>query len=107
LGDCGTTAEIEYSALPTQSLATEDDAILGTRPDEQVAKLLGRTKVAVRTRRSELGKAAWIGERRPPRWTEKEIQLLGKVPDAEAAKILGKSLNSVKLKRQRLGIARQ
>jgi hypothetical protein len=66
--------------------------------------LLGRTKTAVRARRSELGKVAWVGERRPPRWTEKDIQLLGKVTDAEAAKILGRSVNSVKLKRIRLMI---
>jgi hypothetical protein len=69
--------------------------------------LLGRTKTAVRARRSELGKVAWVGEQRPPRWTEKDIQLLRKLPDAEAAKILGRSVNSVKLKRQRLGISSQ
>ena len=69
--------------------------------------LLGTTKAAVRTRRSKLGKMAWVGERRSPFWTEKEIQFLGKMPDVEAAKLLGRSLNSVKLKRVRLGISSQ
>ena len=43
----------------------EADRILGTRPDEQVAMLLGR-RLPSRARRCELGKVAWVGERRPP-----------------------------------------
>jgi len=82
----------------------EDDKILGERPDAQVARLLGRTKVAVRARRSELGIAAHVTERRAPFWAEKEIRLLGKVPDVEAARLLGRTVNSVKLNRVRLGI---
>jgi hypothetical protein len=53
----------------------------------------------------KLGKDAWVGERRPAGWTQKELELLGKATDAETAKIVGRSVNSVKLKRQRLGIA--
>src|SRR5205823_10776233 len=61
----------------------------------------------VRQRRSDLGIAAWAGERRAPLWNETEIEMLGTRPDHEAAKLLGRSVTSVKVRRQRLGIVQR
>ena len=36
-----------------------EDALLGTLPDRELGKKLGRTKVAIRNRRHVLGKAAF------------------------------------------------
>src|SRR5438874_2225213 len=52
--------------------------ILGTRPDRQVARLLGKSLGTVAARRRKLGLACHY-EHRP--WTEHELALLGVKPD--------------------------
>lgn len=79
----------------------EDVALLGTLPDEDVARQTGRTAGAVRQKREELGIPNPAGNR----WTADGVALLGTLPDREVAPRLGRSLSSVTQKRIKLGIA--
>ena len=78
----------------------EDIALLGTIPDEAVARRTGRTAGAVRQKREELGIPNPAGNR----WTAEGIALLGTLPDREVARRLGRSLQSVTQKRIKLAI---
>ena len=80
--------------------APEDMSLLGTMPDEEVARRTGRTAGAVRQKREELGIPNPAGNR----WTAEGIALLGMLPDREVARRLGRSLQSVTQKRIKLGI---
>src|SRR5687767_11381059 len=73
----------------------EEERLLGTAPDREVARLLGRTRVAVSYRRCVLGIAP--AEKRP--WTGQEERLLGTKPDKEVARLLGRSIKSVRSRR--------
>ena len=79
----------------------EDDMVLGTRPDSQIAKLLGRPAYTVGWRRRKLRIPYRRYERRP--WTPYELELLGVRPDAEVARLTGHPLSTVMFKRQQLG----
>ena len=81
--------------------APEDIALLGTLPDEKVARRTGRTTEAVRQKREELGIPNPAGNR----WREDEVALLGTLPDWEVSRQIGRSLQSVTQKRIKLGIA--
>jgi hypothetical protein len=81
--------------------APEDISLLGTMPDEEVARRTRRTAGAVRQKREELGIPNPAGNR----WTAEGIALLGMLPDREVAQRLGRSLQSVTQKRIKLGIA--
>jgi hypothetical protein len=88
---------------PEQRLWTEqEDRLLGTKSDEELAAKLGRTARAVCSRRRALG----IDLRRPKfrLWTVAEEKLLGTKPDAVVAKMLGRPERGVQLHRQSLGI---
>jgi hypothetical protein len=78
----------------------EDIALLGTVPDEEVARRIGRTPDAVCQKREELGIPNAAGNR----WRADEIAQLGTLPDREVARRLGRSLQSVTQKRIRLRI---
>ena len=78
----------------------EDIALLGTLPDEEVARRTGRTVNAVRLKREELGIPNPAGNR----WRPEDITLLGTLPDREVARRLGRPLHSVTQKRCKLGI---
>ena len=82
----------------------EEDKLLGTNSDATIAKKLGRTPDAIRTRRCALGIPLQhrIG---PGEWTRDEEKVLGTVSDAEAARILCRGERGVQLRRQSLGIA--
>jgi hypothetical protein len=76
-------------------------ALLGTAPDEEVARRTGRTVGAVRQKREELGVPNPAGNR----WTAAGIASLGTLPDREVARRLGRPLHSITQKRVKLGIA--
>jgi hypothetical protein len=78
----------------------EDLALLGTAPDEEVARRIGRTANAVRVMRDRLGIPRPAGGR----WRDGDMALLGTLPDREAARRLGRPLKSVTQKRCQLGI---
>jgi hypothetical protein len=79
----------------------EEVALLGTAPDEEVARRIGRTPNAVRVMRDRLGIPRPAGGR----WREEDMALLGVLPDREVARKLRRSLQSVTQKRIQLGIA--
>src|SRR5207245_88941 len=80
----------------------EDEKVLGTRPDSQIAALLGRNRHQVVARRLRLGIPNFY-ERVP--WTRQEIKLLGKLPDKEIAKMTRHTLGAIQAKRQGLALA--
>ncbi len=61
----------------------KDDALLGVMPDEQLAKRLGRSVLAVAVRRH----LKRVSTRR--RWRPLDDKLLGTLPDGEIARRLG------------------
>jgi hypothetical protein len=82
-------------------LWTEEDlALLGTAPDAEVARRIGRTANAVRVMRDRLGIPRPAGGR----WRDGDLALLGTLPDREVARRLGRSLSSVTQKRCKLGL---
>jgi hypothetical protein len=79
----------------------QEVALLGTMPDEELAARIGKTPVAVRQKREELG----IANPTANRWTAEDIALLGTLPDEEVARLVGRSRTAVTQKRCQLGIA--
>src|SRR5207247_5573050 len=81
----------------------EEDALVGTMLDRQLAARLGRSLHAVRLRRQKtLGLPPCNPEWKV--WSKPHKALLGKLPDTEVAARTGHPLGSVKAKRQELGI---
>ncbi len=76
-------------------------ALIGTAPDNAVARKIGRSVVSVRKKRYSLGLPC-VPLVKP--WTPAEIALLGKLPDKEIARRVGKRYSTVQLKRTQLGI---
>ena len=69
-------------------------------PDEELARRLGRTLLAIATRRLALGIVSFsrksgsrAGIPRGRLWTAKEDAPLGKLPDSEISLRLGRTLN--------------
>jgi hypothetical protein len=89
-----------YPAPPRWSDA--DRALLGTLPDDEVARRTDRSWNAVRQRRERLG----IPNPCAGRWAAQEVALLGTRADEEVARGLGRSLRSVIRMRRKLGIPR-
>jgi hypothetical protein len=71
-------------------------------PDDEVARRVGRTRMAVQKRRFRLRIECKRPE--PPHWTEEELALLGTLPDAELAQRLQCSVRRVTRKRKSLNI---
>src|SRR5205814_10016247 len=71
----------------------DDDKLLGSRPDDQIALLLGASVSAVKHRRVRLG----IVQRRLKvrRWTREEDALLGTASDGRIAQGLGRGKSAV------------
>src|SRR2546430_13987534 len=81
----------------------QEQALLGTMPDGELAKKLGRTFMAVRVRRNRLRRPNF--EAHPfKRWTPEEEALLGTMRDSELAKKLGRTFVAVIVRRDRLRI---
>lgn len=76
----------------------EEDRLLGTQPDQVLARKFGRPVSAVRHRRQKkrirLTKA----------WRPEDDKILGTRPDREVALLLGRSLTNVAWRRGKLGI---
>ena len=64
----------------------EESALLGTRPDQDLAKLFGRTLTSICVRRNRLKIPCFNPKAR--RWSEVERKLLGTMSDADLAKQL-------------------
>jgi len=89
---------------PDRPLWTKDeDKLLGTDTDARVAEKLGRSAVAVRSRRAALG-IPLKHRIAPDEWTHDEEKLLGVQSDADVARMLGRNERGVQLRRQMLGI---
>src|SRR5271157_3589998 len=85
-------------AARTQSRARipwtkQQDVLLGTMPDERLARKLRRSVEAVRARRH----AKRISFRR--QWQPEEDKILGTRPDPDIAKLLGREVSVVALRR--------
>ena len=84
-------------------LDEEEIALLGTMPDEELARKLGRSVNAILSQRAASG----IPNPAPRRkyWLPKEIELLGKMSDAKIAEIVGCDVECVRSKRATMGIS--
>jgi hypothetical protein len=78
----------------------EQLALLGTMPDEDLARRTGRTALAIRCQRSRRGIPTATGWA----WTAAQVALLGKLPDVELAARSGRTVGAVRRKRNVLGI---
>jgi len=76
--------------------------LVGTMPDEEVARRTGRSVGAVGRRRGQ-SQPQEPGSKIEP-WTSEEDKLLGTVTDREAARLLDRSVAAVSHRRARLGI---
>src|SRR5216110_712390 len=76
--------------------------LLGTRPDEELARFLGRGINTVRYKRERLHIPVFDPAVRA--WTRPELRLLGKATDEQVAKDIGRTRCAVQLKRHALGI---
>ncbi len=81
---------------------TKEERVIGTMPDREAARLIGRTVGAVIAHRRLNAIPYRYPLNRP--WTPAELKLLGRRPDAEIAEQTGHSLKSVQGKRLELGI---
>jgi hypothetical protein len=84
----------------------EEERLLGTRPDREVAQLLHRTVRAIESQRHRLGiyRQPSIRLKIKP-WKPAEIALLGTQPDPKLAARLGRTEGSVRVQRRKLGIS--
>lgn len=76
----------------------QEEAMIGTLPDVEVAKAIGRSKWAVLHKRQELGIEAYHGYKKP--LSKAQIKRLGKEPDRVLAEKWG--LSRVHVTRSRL-----
>ena len=91
----------------TRPWTPEEDRLLGTASDAEIARKIGRCFWPVCERRQALGiLKADIKPRNIPYWTPARDKLLGTMPDGVLAKRLGKNLRAVFFRRRRLGIPR-
>ena len=81
----------------------EEDALLGTASDAEIAKRLGRHPASVQSRRLKLGILKGKS-RKLRRWTPEEDALLGTAKDTEIASRLNRRVGVVCMRRQKLGI---
>jgi hypothetical protein len=89
---------------PTPPWTPAEDALLGTMPDQEVARRLNRTLTAVWLRRHCLNLPAFGRRHKRRRWTAEMDALLGTRPDAAVAQQIGLSITEVFYRRQHLGI---
>jgi hypothetical protein len=86
----------------TRVWTPDEEKVVGTKPDREVARMLGRSVAAVTARRIGKGIAYVNPTLRP--WTEKDLRLLRRLAPDEVSKRTGHSLVSVKSKRRKVGI---
>jgi hypothetical protein len=75
----------------------DEEALLGTMPDAEVAERTGRTVEAVRCHRKQLGivNPGVRVPRHPRPWSAEEDQMARALPPAETARRTGRSLMAV------------
>jgi hypothetical protein len=81
----------------------KEDELLGSAPDEQIARKIKRSKAAVAVRRNALGIAAWNAAYFRP-WTPDEEALLGALPDRDLARRLKRTFKAVEARRERYSL---
>jgi hypothetical protein len=82
----------------------EEDALLGTMPDAELAERLGRSLNSVVVRRNRAGK------RKPSKgapWSPEEVEAVRTLPPAEAAAKTGRSVGAVYQRSVLLGLSRR
>ncbi len=77
----------------------EEDALLGTAPDQEIAVRLRRPVYSVKCRRVRLGIPSWHANR-----TSRRDALLGQLPDQEIAERFDMGYATVRARRAKLGI---
>ena len=83
----------------------EEERLLGTRPDREVAQLLHRTVRAIESQRHRLGIYRQPSiQLKARRWKPAELALLGTRIDSKLADRLGRTESSVGIQRRKLGI---
>jgi hypothetical protein len=83
----------------------EEERLLGTRPDREVAQLLHRTVRAIESQRHRLGIYRQPSIRlKTRRWKPAALALLGTRTDPKLADRLGRTEGSVRVQRRKLGI---
>jgi hypothetical protein len=93
-------AETGRPLNPALRLWTEREIkLLGTAPDEDIARQIGRSKTAVKGRRNSFGIPAWNLSYFCP-WSPEEDALLGVVPDRLLAKKLKRTFAAVQARRE-------
>ena len=70
--------------------------------DSEVAKRVGRSRLAVQARRGQIGIRRYGSDLRP--WTDQEEKLLGTVPDKELVSRLNRGYEAIAFRRQKLRI---
>ena len=81
----------------------DEDKLIGTLPDNELARRLGRTFLAVQARRIQLKTPKFKAKLH--RWIAAENALLGTMTDGEVAARLGITTRAVAHRRRRLGRA--
>jgi hypothetical protein len=79
-----------------------EEALLGTKPDKTVARLIGRSVTAIQVRRGLKGIPITNPKHKP--WRAEDEAVLGTRPDRQIAMLLGRSLIAVKTRREMLKI---
>jgi hypothetical protein len=80
-----------------------EDNLVGSGPDDEIARKLGRTRIAVATRRRTLGIASW-NYTYHRLWTDKEEALLGVVPDRKLVGMLQRPFKGIQARRELKGL---
>ena len=91
------TASGEQTGRNAAFWTKKEEALLGTMPDERLAKMLGRSVKAVRAHRH----ARRISMRKE--WQPSDNKLLGKRPDRELARLRGFTTQTVSLRPPPIG----
>jgi len=92
----------------TRVWSARELALLGVKPDPEVARLIGRSTSAVTEKRRKLGITALAPGPRGVRsyfWTAEEDAVVRTFPPEEAARRLNRSLKAIYPRRRALGIA--
>jgi len=79
----------------------EEIKLLGTKPDAEVAKLVGRSVEVVRQHRDSRNIRPVIEPGEVRRWTTGEERLLGTESDQEIARLLGRTPGDVQGRREK------
>lgn len=78
--------------------------LLGTKPDDVLARELGRSHFAVSAQRRQARIPRYLDNDQVRRWTRLEDRLLGSYPDKDAALRLGRTVAAVAERRRLLRI---